>query len=90
MPRRKAEPTEVTIEYLIPVYIVVRRDQELYGDSDLHIAKVIVDDEAELANGKGFSPDGRPLNRDDPEVAVAVELIETDKSAEWPAWEFGW
>jgi len=48
MPRRKVEPTEVTIEYLLPVYIVVRRDQELYGDSDLHIAKVVVDDEAEL------------------------------------------
>ena len=90
MPRRKAEPTEVTIEYLLPVYIVVRRDEEIYGDSDLQIAKVVVDDEAELTNGKGFSPDGHPLNRDDPEVAAAVELIETDKSAEWPAWEFGW
>ena len=90
MPRRKAEPTELTIEYLLPVYIVVRRDEELYGDSDLHIAKVVVDDEAELEDGRGFSSNGDPLNRDDPEVAAAVELIETDKSAEWPAWEFGW
>ena len=90
MPQRKAEPTEITIEYLLPVYIVVRRDEELYGDSDLHIAKVVVDDEAELEDGRGFSSNGDPLNRDDPEVAAAVELIETDKSAEWPAWEFGW
>jgi len=59
MPPRKVEPTEVTIEYLLSVYIVVRRDEELYGDSDLHIAKVVVDDEAELEDGRGFSPDGR-------------------------------
>ena len=90
MPRRKVEPTEVTIEYLLPVYIVVRRDEELYGDSDLHIAKVVDDDEAELKEGSGFSPDGRPLSRDDPDVAAAKELIEADKSVEWPAWEFGW
>ena len=90
MPRRKAEPTEVTIEYLLPVYIVVRRDEEIYGDSDLHIAKVVVDDEAELENGRGFSPDGQALSRDDPKAVAAMELIEADKSAEWPAWEFGW
>ena len=84
MPRRKVEPTEVTIEYLLPVYIVVRRDEELYGDSDLHIAKVVVDDEAELKDGSGFSSNGDPLNRDDPDVIAAVELIEGDKSAEWP------
>ena len=88
MPRRKAEPTEVTIEYL--VYIVVSRDEEIYGDSDLHIAKVVVDDEAELENGRGFSPDGQALSRDDPKAVAAMELIEADKSAEWPAWEFGW
>ena len=90
MPRRKVEPTEVTIEYLLPVYIVVRRDEEIYGDSDLLIAKVVVDDEAELANGKGFSPEGHPLSPDDPNVVAGIELIEANKSAEWPAWEFGW
>ena len=90
MPRRKAEPTEITIEYLLPDYIVVRRDQELYGDSDLHIAKVVVDDEAELESGRAFSPDGRALNRDDPKAVAAMELIEGDKSAEWPGWDFGW
>ena len=90
MSRRKVEPTEVTIEYLLPVYIVVRRDEELYGDSDLHIAKVVVDDEAELENGRGFSSDGQPLSRDDPKAVAAMELIEGDKSAGWPGWEFGW
>src|SRR5438477_452560 len=65
-------------------------DEELYGDSDLHIAKVVVDDEAELENGRGFSPDGQALSRDDPKAVAAMELIEADKSAEWPAWEFGW
>ena len=90
MPRRKAEPSEVTIEYSIPLYVVVRRDEELYGDSNLHIARVVVDDEAELSDGKGFTSDGTPLNSDDAEVAAAMELIETDRSVEWPAWEFGW
>jgi hypothetical protein len=41
-------------------------------------------------NGRGFSPDGQALSRDDPDVIAAIELIEGDKSAEWPAWEFGW
>ena len=66
MPRRRAEPTEVMIEYLVPVYIVVRRDDELYGDSDQHIARVVIDDEAELTRGSGFSSDGHPLDRDAP------------------------
>jgi hypothetical protein len=82
--------TEVTIEYLLPVYIVVRRDEEIYGDNDLHIDKVVVDDEAKLQDGKGFTSDGQPLPSNDPEVVAAIELIEGDKSAEWPAWEFGW
>jgi hypothetical protein len=82
--------TEVTIEYLLPVYIVVRQDEEIYGDNDLHIDKVVVDDEAELRDGKGFTSDGQPLPSNDPEVVAAIELIEGDKSAEWPAWEFGW
>ena len=89
MPRRKAEPSEVTIEYSIPLY-VVRRDEELYGDSNLHVARVVVDDEAELSDGKGFTSDGTPLKCDDPDVTAAMELIETDRSVEWPAWESGW
>jgi hypothetical protein len=48
MPRQKAKtvkyPTEVTIEYLIPLYIVVRND----GDG-ARIAKMVVDDEATSA-----------------------------------------
>ena len=51
---------------------------------------LVVDDEAELTSGSGFSSDGHPLDRDDPDVVAAIELIETDKSVEWPAWEFGW
>jgi hypothetical protein len=82
--------TEVTIEYLLPVYIVVRRDEEIYGDNDLHIDKVVVDDEAKLQDGNGFTSDGQPLPSNYPDVVAAIELIEGDKSAEWPAWEFGW
>jgi hypothetical protein len=48
MPRQKAKPvdypTEVAIAYRIPLYIVVRYD----GDG-AQIAKVVVDDEADLS-----------------------------------------
>jgi hypothetical protein len=48
MPRQKASmiasPTEVTIQHLIPLYVVIRND----GDGP-RITKVIVDDEADLS-----------------------------------------
>ncbi len=78
--------TEVTIEYMIPLYVVVRRDEE----GGLHIAKVVVYDEATLENGKGYTPDGTPLPDDDPLVVEARQLIERDPTAIWPGWEFGW
>src|SRR5260370_42054607 len=83
--REKSMPTEVTIEYRIPIYIVVRRDEEIYGDNDLHIDKVVVDDEAKLQDGKGFTSDGQPLPTNDLEVVAAIELIEGAKSPHPPA-----
>ena len=60
MPRQKATvryPTEVTIEYLIPLYIVVRNE----GDG-ARITKVVVDDEVELsapsAYEGAYTPEG--------------------------------
>jgi hypothetical protein len=77
---------EVTIEYVIPLFVMVRRDEK----RGLHIAKVVVYDEATLENGKGYTPDGAPLPPDDPLVVEARQLIEHDPSAIWPGWEFGW
>ena len=93
MPRQKAKPvdypTEVTIEYLIPLYIVVRNE----GDGP-RIAKVIVDDEADLsapsANEGAYTPEGDRLEPFNAVVGEARQLIECDGSAEWPGWEFGW
>jgi hypothetical protein len=78
--------TEVTIEYMIPLFVVVRRDEA----RGLHIAKVVVYDEATLENGEGYTPDGAALPDDDPLVVEARQLIEGDASAIWPGWEFGW
>lgn len=83
-------PTEVTIEYRVPLFVIVTRNKEIYGDDDLHVHKVVVYDEAELADGKGYDPEGTPLADDDPLVIEARQLIERDRSTEWPAWEFGW
>ena len=93
MPRQKAKivkhPTEVTIEYLIPLYIVVRND----GDG-ARITKIIVDEEADLsapaAYQGAYTPEGDRLEPFDAVVGEARHLIECDSSAEWPAWEFGW
>ncbi len=78
--------TEVTIQYMVPLYVVVRHDDE----RGLHIAKVVVDDEATLADGEGYTPDGAPMPDADPRVIEAKKLIEDDPSATWPGWEFGW
>ena len=79
--------TEVTIEYLVPVYVVVRNEGDGEGPQ---IVKVVVNDETEFADGKGYTPNGEPLPVDDPVVIEARELIERDPSAIWPGWEFGW
>jgi hypothetical protein len=78
--------TEVTMQYLVPLFIVVHRNEQ-HG---LHIAKVVVYDEATLENGEGYTPDGTPLPDDDPLVVEARCLIERDATAIWPGWEFGW
>ena len=88
MPRQKAgtitAPVEVTLQYMIPLYVVVRDD-----GSGMGIAKVIVDDEADLENSEAFDPSGRPLSEHDPLVISARDLVELGPAA-WPAWEFGW
>jgi hypothetical protein len=93
MPRQKAKPvdypTEVTIAYLIPLYVVVRND----GDG-AQIAKVVVDDEADLSASSAYegayTPEGDRLEPFNAVTGEARRLIECDGSAEWPAWEFGW
>ena len=93
MPRQKAKtvryPTEATIEYLIPLYIVVRND----GDG-AQITKVVVDDEADLsapsAYEGAYTPEGDKLDDFNTVVGEARHLIECDGSTEWPGWEFGW
>lgn len=87
MPRCKPEPTEVTIQYLIPIYVVVRNEGDGEGPQ---IVKIVVDDKAEFKDGKGYTPNGDPLPAADPIVDEARRLIETDRSAVWPGWEFGW
>ena len=88
MPRRKAgtvtAPVEVTLQYMIPLYVVVRD----YGNG-MRITKVVVDDDADLEDSEAFDPSGRPLSEDDPLVISARDLVELGPAA-WPAWEFGW
>ena len=85
-----ASPTEVTIQHLIPLYVVVRNE----GDDGLRIAKVVIDDEADLsappAYQAAYTPDGDRLDDFNAVVGDARHLIERDGSADWPAWEFGW
>jgi hypothetical protein len=71
---------EVTIQYMIRLFVALRREKK----NGLHIAKVVVYDEATLDNGEGFTPDGDPLRDDDPLVVAARQLIERDASAIWP------
>jgi hypothetical protein len=90
MPRQEAKiikhPTEITIEYLIPLYITVRND----GDGP-RITKVVVDGEADLsvpsAYEGAYTPEGDRLDDFNSVVGEARHLIECDSPAEWPAWE---
>jgi hypothetical protein len=87
MPRQKARivtsPTEVTIQYLIPLYVVVRNEGDGEGPQ---IAKVVIDDEADLsapsAYEGAYTSEGDRLGPLDAVVGEARHLIECDGSAE--------
>ena len=79
-------PTKVHLAYLVPVYVVVRND-----DDGPQITKVVVGDEADLNRGDAYDANGEPLPHNDPSVIEAKTLVEIHPSqADWPAWEFGW
>jgi len=91
MPRQKAKLVTAPIQYLIPLYVVVRNEGDGEGP---RITKVVVDDEADLSSPSAYegayTPEGDRLEPFDAVVGEARYLIECDGSAEWPAWEFGW
>jgi hypothetical protein len=86
-----ASPTEVPIQHLIPLYVVVHNEGDGEGPAS---AKIVVDDEAALsapsAYKGAYTPECDRLEPFDAVVGQARHLIECDGSAEWPAWEFGW
>jgi hypothetical protein len=79
-------PTEVHLPYLVPVCVVVSND----GDGP-RIARVVVNDKADLNRGEAYTTAGEPLSHSDPAIVEAKHLVELHPGeADWPAWEFGW
>ncbi|HEV8029656.1 MAG TPA: hypothetical protein VGP42_01425 [Stellaceae bacterium] len=79
-------PTEVHLPYLVPVCVVVSND----GDGP-RIARVVVNDKADLNRGEAYTAAGEPLSHSDPAIVEAKHLVELHPGeADWPAWEFGW
>ena len=77
--------TSATIEYNVPVCIVVDPDDE--GNKE--IAKGVIIDEVEFRGHRrvaAWTEDGDELPMDDDDVKAAVKFIEEEDGGDWPTW----
>ena len=77
MPRKNRQPTEVVLTYRVPVYVVVRDDDDGAGPQ---VDKVVVDDEVSFDDGNrdvARNDSGEVIPNDDPAVAVAIAIVQT-------------